>query len=445
MSIIQSERALLGACLQDPNRTLFECAKHGMSAESFLDGDNKKIYDAIQDTAKAGRGVDIVTVGATLKANGVKLNDPASLTLCIDACVTTAHMEFYAAEVKKEATRRNAKSSLGDVVEILSDETQSPNEVLENLQVEISHLIAKDNIEIKQIKDFKEEVITQLRAAKGKGFIGIPSCFKGVNQRWGGYRRQVVSYLGGWKGTGKSTFQRTEGLFQAGEGFNVGLLTMEDPGEQASKNLVGAQVSCNVFNLDCGYGTDNQLDRMESGFDEMGEIPIYMVDSILSIDQIEAIAQLMKSRYALDILYVDHAQLIHPYQMKGMNRNDTMACYSSRLASLAKRLDIHINCASQLSNAHQTNGRKPNLSDLRDSGALGQDARQVALLYPEEGSGYFTWENVKNNNGKQGGTVRMNRVDGQQRFEQVVSTCEGKTKWPEDGEELIPTPPDCEF
>jgi replicative DNA helicase len=135
---------------------------------------------------------------------------------------------------------------------------------------------------------------------------------------------------------------------------------------------------------------------------------------------------MMKREHGIDILWIDHIQLIKPYELPHSNRNNTMAVYSQSIVALAKSLDIPIICLSQLSRDAEKGVRTPRLSDLRDSGTLEQDARQVLLLYQEKET--FKLEIAKNNFGSSGNTVEMIRHSDKQRFEEVAPITQKKAE-----------------
>jgi replicative DNA helicase len=291
---------------------------------------------------------------------------------------------------------------------------------LENLQLSLSALQNSSGIEIKRVSDLKETKIDQWRNAKNKGYVGVPSGFFELNKYLGGWRGSL-GIIGGYRGCGKSTLIRQEALCQAQDGYRVAIFTLEDPIDIASACIVGNHKAVSVFHLDIGESSPEKIASMETGFDELKELPLYLIGNAYTLEQIIATTNLLKERYGLDIVYIDHVQCIQPLQLPQMNRNNTMAVYSNRLAAFSKQLNIPVVLASQLSRDCEKESRTPKLSDLRDSGTLEADARQVLLLYAVEANNAETFKLkvAKNNYGVSGVEIDLNRIGGKQRFEPV--------------------------
>lgn len=411
----ECEQALLGGIMLDCNAGLYACVQNGITENSFFDARNKKVWNAMQQLARNRKVVDSLTVGKIIGSGWDKL-----LEAMIDKCITIAHVDYYAQEVRSNQKQHQFLIAIDRAKSQLSSGGDFAG-ALEFLQQEMIGLSVDNRITIKKIKDYKDEKIEQWDRAKGMGYVGIPFVLPRINEVLGGMRKKMVSVIGGFRNLGKSTLARQAAIWQAEQGYKVALFTPEDTGDIASAGMVGNKADLSVFSLDTGHGTSETILRMSEKWDEVGDLPLYIIPDHLTIGQITSTATMIKARYGLDILYYDHIQLINPLQLPHMNRTTTLSVYSSQLASLAKQLDIHICELSQLSRDSEKKDRRPKMSDLRESGSIEQDARQVLLLSQDKDTKLHTLEVAKNNNGISGVDIIIRRMDGKQRFEEVES------------------------
>jgi len=208
-------------------------------------------------------------------------------------------------------------------------------------------------------------------------------------------------------------------LWLAQKGIKVALFSLEDPPDIASAGMVGNYANVNVFGLDTGRGNPQNLDVMDTAWKKIADLPLWIMGGAMDIDTIETTSRLLKMKHGLDMIIIDHIQYIPPYILKGYSRNDTVAHYSSRTVGMASSMDVHVCNLSQFSRASEKEGRKPRLSDLRDSGSLEQDCRLAILLYFDGDKGHHILDCAKNNFGQSGFEIDVKREDGRQRFSEI--------------------------
>ena len=417
----EAEKSVLGSILLDPYRVMFLCQQQGVTSGTFYVPAHGLIWDAMITVSNRPKtAIDCVSLGQELKAREQldKIGGSNSLNRLIDATPTAAHALHYVEIVRAMETRRRAISVIREAEESLFDVGIGHSDTVAKLEAELICLQVNNGLEVHRVTDYKDAKIEQWKAAKGKGYVGIPTSFAGVNQYLGGWRKQVMAILGGYRGCGKSTLARGECYWLSkDQGYKVALFSLEDPGDQAAASIVGNHANMSTFSLDTGsYGDILAISKMATAWDSLADLPLWIVAASMTCDQIVATATMLKREHGIDILFVDHIQLIKPYELPHTNRNNTLAVYSQMICALAKTLDIPVVCLSQLSRAPEQGKRKPQLSDLRDSGTLEQDARQVLLLYRENEK--FQLEVAKNNFGVSGKAVELKRIDGRQRFEE---------------------------
>jgi replicative DNA helicase len=407
------ETALIGYILLESNPALYACKEHNVSVDSFESVCCKLAYEAIDRLSKRGRPIDTLTVGAEIEGTlEVTLDD------MLDSAPTITHVDYYAEQVKTAERTRRLSGVLACTKQDI-DNGLGVDDAIKAVQAELIELADTSGVQVNRVGDLREDKIEQWKAAQTHGFIGVPFTLPAVNKSLGGWRKGCVGIMAGYRGEGKSTLMRQNCLDLAKAGKGVGLFTLEDPADIACASMVGNHADISVFGLDTGRCNPENLARIDEAWQGIGDIPLFISSGSLGIDEIDTAAQLLKMKHGIEIIFVDHVQYIAPLIMKGMSRNDTMAYYSQRFSAMAKKLDIPVVLASQLSRSSEKENRKPKLSDLRDSGTLEQDARQILLLYFDGEKGNHVLEVSKNNFGESRKEVEVKRVDGRQRFIEV--------------------------
>lgn len=417
-----AERAVLGSILQEPSRCMYLCQHAGVTFETFYVPAHRTIYMAISLLCSRPKvTLDLVTLATALREADQfdAVGGTSALEKLIDDTPTSANIESYIAIIRDRELRRRAITIIRkSEADLFSPGTLCHDAIIDGLEAELSGLRINTSINITRLSDYKAEKLTQWRDAKDKGFVGVPTCFPELNKYLGGYRPGVMTILAGYRGEGKSSLLRQQCIWLAKEGYRVALFSLEDPGDIAAASIVGSHAGLSVFAFDTGMYADHnaRLNQMASAWDSLANLPFWMVANSMSMDQIVATANLLRQRNMIDILAVDHLQLIQPYQLPRMTRNDTMAGYSQAIVGIAKRHNIPVLPTSQLSRDCEKESRKPRLSDLRDSGTLEQDARQVMILWKHTDEDFHRLEIEKNNFGVSHKTVRLWRLDGKQKF-----------------------------
>ena len=408
------ESALLGCILLEPNTALYACKDNRITVNSFLNMDARVVFSAMNSLAKTNRPIDIITVEREL-SQPIKL----SLSKMMDYAVTVAHVNHYAEEVKNAERFRIFSGMLAKTERDLAQNIPLA-EAMAEMQATLIELSDTSGVQALKLKDLREAKIAQWKTAKDVGFVGVPFTLPSINRSLGGWRNGCVGIIAGYRGEGKSSLVRQQCLDLANRGYKVALFSLEDPADIATACMVGNQANISVFSLDTGRCSSDKIDEMDKVWQQMGDIPFWIISGALGIDEIDTTTRLLKMKHDIDIIFIDHVQYITPLILRGMSRNDTMAHYSSRASSIAKTMDIPVIFASQLSRSSEKENRKPRLSDLRDSGTLEQDARQILMLYYDADKEHHVIELAKNNFGESRVEIDVKRVDGRQRFEEVV-------------------------
>jgi len=227
-------------------------------------------------------------------------------------------------------------------------------------------------------------LVAKWKASVGSGYVGIPSRFKGINKYTGGYRDSLMTLIASRPGRGKTTLIGNDGLFQAQNGSNVGIFSIEMPGDQLIGRMASDLSGVSAYAMDIGKASTEQMDKMFAAVDQVRALPLFIEDRPMSIEQVCSVARHMLLKYKIDIFYLDYIQLLTTNKNLGTD-NSRGGYYSRTLTGLAKEMKVPWVCVSQLSRAYEQDKERqqsgPRLSDLRDSGSLEQDGYTVIFIY----------------------------------------------------------------
>jgi replicative DNA helicase len=409
-----------GLCYEHTtDATWMACQQNGITSEHFTAHECRLVFECVESLKSKGKPVYMTTIHATAVSLGLELSH-SDIQEFVDHAVTIqAYINNSVESVKMDWIRRMAHSEMLNACEQIKT-TDDPASVIQSIQGKLTMMQTQSNrfCKINHITAFREAKVSAWRQATGQGYIGIPSCFSEMNQYLGGYRRGVMTVVGGYRGEGKSTLARQEAHGTAKQGYKALVVSLEDPEDVAQASIAGNEASVSVFHLDTGSSFEGRIEQIDSAWAGMGGIPLWTA-SATTIEEICSLATIKKATDGLDLLVIDHLQYISPYTLPRMDRNGTIATYSQRICNLAKTLDIAVMVLSQFSRDSEKNNRKPKLSDLRDSGTIEQDARAVLLLYFDPVNKHHILEVAKNNNGVSKKEIKLVRADGKQRFEPI--------------------------
>jgi replicative DNA helicase len=411
----QFETQIIAGVVYDPTLVLFECRKAGITDKSFSDPFCADAWRVIEKLAMKTKPIDAIRI-----AEGLKDSWPDAMRTmedAIDNMGDIAYVKSYILDVKKAERSRNAKVVMSEAATKLDSDPEKSDDHIADATAGLMRVGMKIDIPIKQLGDIRASKIEQWRNAKEGKSVGVPFFMPKINAKLGGWRRGSFAVIGAYRGTGKSTLVRQDAYINAREGRKALIFSLEDPYDIAGANIAGLHSGIDTFKLDTGFSSDAVIDRMDARWQEIDELPLWIVSCPVRIEEICAVSEMLHSRYTLDIIYLDHIQYVQPQVLPHHNRVTTVGSYSLTMAGLAKKLDVPVVALSQLSREGEKENRKPRLSDLRDSGSLEQDARQVLLMSRDENG--FGIEIAKNNYGPSGDTIQVWREDGKNRFTDI--------------------------
>jgi replicative DNA helicase len=214
--------------------------------------------------------------------------------------------------------------------------------------------------------------------------VGLPTGYQSLNSLLGGWQRSDLIIIAARPSMGKTSFALGSALAAAREGYRVGVLSIEMSRRQVGLRLHGMGAPIDVHTLKTGPLSPQGWSLLAATAQQFESLPFWIDDSsVLTVEHIAAKARQLQARSGLDLLVVDYLQLLQLHDAE--TRQQGIADASHKLKLLAKELDIPILVLSQLSRACESRpDRRPMLPDLRDSGAIEQDADVVMFLYREE-------------------------------------------------------------
>lgn len=384
---IEAEKSVLGSVLLDKDALI--SVSGWLQPGHFYDDRHALIYQNILELFEHGLPIDLVTVSDRLKKKKqlTKVGGRAYLTELASFVPTSAHAEEYANIVKENATRRGLMASASEITTLSMDETVDISEVVdrsETLLFNVAQEGVKSNfVHVKELlKDAYE------RAAHAKGtddYAGVSTGFRDMDILLGGFQKSDLIILAARPSVGKTSLAldmiRHAALI---EKKNVAFFSLEMSNMQIMDRLLGMQSGIPFWEIRTNKLNDEKIVKLANTMGELGDANIFIDDMAgQHINQVRTKARRLALEHGVDIVFVDYLQLMHGSNKE--SRTLEVSEVSQGLKNLAKELDIPVIALSQLSRAiEQRQGRRPQLSDLRESGSIEQDADVVIFLDREE-------------------------------------------------------------
>lgn len=379
------EDSILGALLTE--REAYHRVNTILSADMFQFEDNQKIYALIDEMQRQGKDVDLVTVGIEAIEKGIK---PAYVTELALGVMSTVHLKAHANYLKNDYIKNQAlrlfqesASDLitgGNVADILRISNEKINRLEENSVVSNTMKPIADFVQ-SSTKEIETRVNNHRKGIKN----GVPTFSEGVDKITGGWQRGTLNIIAARPAMGK-TAVALKGLRRASEnGFYPGMFAMEMIGERLIDRLILEDSQIEDWKYKDGSLTNEELDLVFRSAEGVSSLIGYIDDnSSQTVSKIKAKSRLLKKKGELDLIIIDYLQLTDS-EGSYDTRNNEVSKISRELKKMAKDLDVPVIVLSQLSRASEARDTKrPQLSDLRDSGAIEQDADTVMFIHRPE-------------------------------------------------------------
>ena len=396
---IELEEAVLGALLID--RDALSKVIDILSSESFYVDGHKKIFEVITQLFGDSDPIDILTVSQRLKKEG-ELNNIGGESKLIGLSTrvsSSAHIEFHARIVVQKHIQRELIRISHNMIEQAYDET---NDVLELLDVAEQNLFNISQGNLKKNYEGSFELVKQALQkigdiSKKEGLSGVPSGFKAVDRVTAGWQKSDLIIIASRPGMGKTALSLSMARNMAiDHNIPIGVFSLEMSSVQLITRLIASETGIDSEKLRKGNLEPIEWQQLSSKVKKLEDAPIYIDDTPgLSIFDLRAKCRRLVAQHKVEIIVIDYLQLMTAGVTKSNgNREQEISTISRSLKSIAKELDIPVIALSQLSRAVETRGgsKRPLLSDLRESGAIEQDADIVSFIYRPEYYQIHEWD-----------------------------------------------------
>lgn len=357
----------------------------------FYNSKNALIYDAILSLYKSSQAVDLMTVRSELQKTG-KLKEAGGgsyLVELTEKVSSSAHMQYHAMLLMQLYVKRKSIEVGNTLADNAYDEDTDIFELLDNSYKELDKV--SDWLSIKQPKEIGDYLTEVLKPKSERA--GVPTAVRDINLKLNGYQQSDLTIIAGRPAMGKTAYALNDALHQARLGYPVGIFSLEMSARQLTARLFANYAGIDSNKLAFGTLSQSEYDVAAGLRSSFSKLPLYIDDEpYLSLLSLKIKAKKWVREKKVKIIYIDYLQLINN-NLKGRTRDQEISEISRTLKGLAKELDIPIIALSQLSRVVETRGdKRPMLSDLRESGAIEQDADNVLFLYRPEYYGIPQWE-----------------------------------------------------
>jgi replicative DNA helicase len=398
---VDAERAVLGAIII--NNNAFYRVIGTIDTESFFKDSHRKIFAAMRRLAEQSRPMDVITLREELVRSG-DVQDAGGtpyLSSLIDVVPDIANIEWYAELVKEKATMRRLILMSNSVMRAATDATNLPSEVL-NLAEKSLYDIAEGSTEkgfvsLDRITRMNMAAIEQIHANAGRLVTGLPTGYDRFNEMTSGFQAGDLIILAARPSMGKTSFMMNiaesialpgkDGQPRNGERlYSVGVFSLEMSKEQIGLRILSSESGVSNHLIRSGMLSERNWRELAEASARLAKGKIY-IDDTPGLDPMEmrAKARRLKQEAGLDMIMVDYLQLM---SIKGKieSRQQEVSQISRSLKAIAKELSVPLLSLSQLSrrSEQRTGDHRPQLSDLRESGSIEQDADLVAFIYRDE-------------------------------------------------------------
>lgn len=384
------EEAVLGACLVESEAISLIADK--LRSEIFYNEQNRMIFAVIQAMFRAGKQIDILTVKNELASCGnlEKVGGPYTLVRLASRVASGAHLEYHACILREMYVRREVIRGSYKLLAAASDESVDIADVLAGIHDLLDHLEGEMGTadHLRTMGQLMEDTLAQVEArveGSRNGITGIPTGFSDLDKLTAGWQRGDLDVIAARPAAGKTAFALHLARAAAIAGHSVVVFSLEMQGERLGDRwLVAAAEDVDASHLRRGQLGTSELRQVREASCQLSQLPIRVEDSpVISMDHVRSVARMLKSKGGCDMVIVDYLQLCDmKSDQNNRNREQEVAQATRKAKLMAKELDVPVLLLSQLN--RMSEGRpdcRPLLSDLRESGAIEQDADMVMLLY----------------------------------------------------------------
>lgn len=390
---LELEEAVIGALMIEQDA--FPKVSDILTPDSFYDHRHKLIYEAVATLSLNQRPIDILTVTEQLKSSGTidEAGGPLYVMQLAGKVTTSAHIDYHARIIAQKAMAREVISFTSEIQSCAFDETTDISELLndaENRLFQIAHKNVKKDFAC--IDTVLVESIERIRTAsqRAQGMSGLASGFRELDEITSGWQKSDLIILAARPAMGKTAFALSMAKNIAVNNEQpVALFSLEMSNVQLVNRLISSVCEISGSKLRDGRLAPYEWNVLDSKINALQKAPIYLDDTpSLSITEFRTKAIRLKQEHDVQLIIIDYLQLMNASGIRFGNRQEEISTISRNLKGIAKELDIPIIALSQLNRGVEGRegyeGKRPQLSDLRESGAIEQDADIVCFIHRPE-------------------------------------------------------------
>ncbi|MBI4096538.1 MAG: replicative DNA helicase [Candidatus Levybacteria bacterium] len=384
----EAEASVLGAILIDKDAVA--TVSQLLAIDDFYNPINGIIFGVMLSLYEQGKPIDLLTLRAQLKKNKTSQKIESSyLTELVDAVPTAANIEHYALLIKEAATKRSLIQAGAQIAEMGFADDKEIDSVLDRAESSIFAISQKSSLRsfvpLKEALAESFDRIDELHK-KGAGLRGVKTGFVDLDNTLSGMQQSNLLILAARPGQGK-TAMIVNIAQHAGvvDKTPVAIFSLEMSKEELVDRLLVGQADVDAWRIKTGKLTDSDFTKLSHAMGELADAPIFIDDTPgITISEMRTKARRLILEQNISLFIVDYLQLVDPGRRYD-NRVQEVSIVSQSLKNLARELKVPVLAVSQLSRAVEHRGeKKPQLADLRESGAIEQDADVVMFLYRPE-------------------------------------------------------------
>ena len=387
---VEAEQAVIGSMLTDKDSVI--SAVETLKDEDFYREDNKVIYGAIMNLYNRGEPVDIITLKDELVSLG-KFEAVGGLEYLAELpekVPTTANVDKYIKIVEEKSMLRTLIKTANELIVLGYDQTQEVEDIMDVAEKKIFNVMQRKNQKgYSSMKDILVESFTQLEELynRKQHITGVPTGFADLDYKTAGLHNSDLILVAARPAMGKSAFALNIASYAAVKAnVPVAIFSLEMSKEQMGNRILCSEAMVDSNKVRTGKIEDEDWAKLAMASGELSESQIFIDDTPgISIMEIRAKCRKMKLEKNIGLVVIDYLQLVQGSSKKGGSREQEISEISRSLKILAKEINVPVIALSQLSRApEQRPDHRPMLSDLRESGAIEQDADIVMFLYRDD-------------------------------------------------------------
>jgi len=386
---VEAEESVLGAVMLSAEAAAV--AMETLRSEDFYRPSHQSVFQAVLELFDGNQAIDAITVSDWLRRNEAleRVGGTAFLNHLMDSVPATSNISYYVDIVDETAARRRLMRAGGEVGRIAMESDRSIEEVLDSAEAEVfavaDRRVGEGLARIGPMLQDTLETIEEM-GTRGGEITGVPTGFKDLDKKLAGLHPANLIVVAARPSMGKSSLALNIAQNVAETGVTSAFFTLEMSREEVVQRLLSSMASVDSTKLRTGQLSPEMWQKLARESSQLYEMPFFVDDSPdLTVTAIRAKCRRLKRSSDLGLVVVDYLQLMQGPSRHSDNRQQEIAEISRSLKNLARELHVPVIAVSQLNRQlEQRENKRPRLGDLRESGAIEQDADIVMFIYRDE-------------------------------------------------------------